>query len=366
MSKKISLFVFLFCILPLTSMLVPGLVCAGSKTKAAGPGGAGAVMFILDASGSMWGQVNGKAKIAIAKEVMRKLVDGLPQGMQVGLTAYGHRRKGDCGDIEILIEPGTLDRNAFKAKVEAINPKGKTPIMESVLQAAKAMRYTESRATVVLVSDGLETCASNPCALAAKLAKAGVDFTVHVIGFAISKDEQERLRCLADATGGMFISANDAKGLLSALNTTMAKVKQAPKAVVATPGKATLQAPAQVPVGKAFLVKWQGPDSKGDYVALVRKGDKDSVEITYAYTKTGNPVRLTAPGEKGDYELRYVHGHTSKVIGRAAIKLTPVTASVQTVAKAQAAQKNTGEVAGTGIQGRLHLHFEARSGSGQL
>ena len=56
----------------------------------------GNLVFILDASGSMWGQVEGKAKIDIAKEVLAGLIMDLPEGLNVGLVAYGHRRKGAC------------------------------------------------------------------------------------------------------------------------------------------------------------------------------------------------------------------------------------------------------------------------------
>ena len=168
------------------------------------------VVFVLDASGSMWGQIDGKAKITIAKEVMNKLIDSLPDDMRVGLFAYGHRSKGDCRDIEMLIPVGPLNRSAMKSRIAALNAKGKTPLTDAVRQAAEALRYTEEKATVILVSDGLETCEGDPCKLAAELAAKGVDFKVHVIGFDMTKEEQARLSCLADKTGGLFLAAGNA------------------------------------------------------------------------------------------------------------------------------------------------------------
>jgi Mg-chelatase subunit ChlD len=162
------------------------------------------MVLVLDASGSMWGQLQGEAKIAIAKKVMADLIATIPPSFQTGLTVYGHRRKGDCDDIEMIIPVGPHNAREMTAKVQAISPKGKTPLSAAVKQAAEALRYTEERATVVLVSDGLETCDIDPCELAAELAMSGVDFTVHVIGFDISVGDQERLRCLADKTGGCF------------------------------------------------------------------------------------------------------------------------------------------------------------------
>src|SRR5690606_37219535 len=81
-------------------------------------------ILVLDASGSMWGQIEGRAKIEIAREVIAKLVDDLPANTELGLVTYGHRRKGDCEDIELLVEQGKLDREAFKKTVNAIQPKG--------------------------------------------------------------------------------------------------------------------------------------------------------------------------------------------------------------------------------------------------
>ena len=306
---------------------------------AADQGQAAKVIFVLDASGSMWGQIQGKAKITIAKEVMNQLVDQLPKGMNVGLIAYGHRRKGDCQDIETILPVGPLNKAAFKGAIKKLNAKGKTPLSAAVTKAAKELRYTEDRAMVVLVSDGLETCAAAPCTLAAELARSGVDFTVHVVGFAVSKEEQERLRCMADRTGGMFLSADNAVELKNALLKTVARMKKPPAPVVKDPGKAKLTGPASVKVGSVFMVKWQGPNSRGDYVEIGPKDPKRKGAKDYAYVKSGNPVRLTVPGKPGAYELRYIHAASRKIIGRTDIKATPVKAAVQAPDQVDAAQK---------------------------
>src|SRR5690606_17493090 len=110
-------------------------------------------ILVLDASGSMWGQIDGKAKIEIAREVIGELIDGLPENTELGLVTYGHREKGDCEDIELLVEPAKLDRVAFKKTVNAIQPKGMTPLTASVVFAAEQLRSTERKATVILVTD---------------------------------------------------------------------------------------------------------------------------------------------------------------------------------------------------------------------
>ena len=121
-------------------------------------------ILVLDASGSMWGQIEGQPKIAIAREAVGAMLDGW-NGGDLGLVAYGHRRKGDCEDIELLIEPAGFDAAALRQQANALNPKGMTPISAAVRQAAEHLRFTERKATVILVSDGEETCHADPCAV---------------------------------------------------------------------------------------------------------------------------------------------------------------------------------------------------------
>ena len=193
-----------------------------------------AAILVLDGSGSMWGQIDGVAKITIAQEVMGELMTTLPADLDLGLTVYGHRRKGDCSDIETLVMPGPGTRAAIISAVNGIKPKGKTPMADAVVAAAKALRHHENAATVILVSDGIETCAPDVCAVARELEATGVDFTAHVVGFDV-KDPTARaqFQCMAEATGGKFLSAASADELGTAL-TQVSDIKQ-PPAPEATP-----------------------------------------------------------------------------------------------------------------------------------
>lgn len=191
------------------------------------PGDAQSAMMVLDGSGSMWGQIDGVAKIEIARNVIGDMLSDWNDGVHLGVIAYGHREKGACSDIETLVNVGPVDKAALMAKVNAISPKGKTPISASVRKAAEALKYTEEKATVILVSDGLETCNADPCALANELEAAGVDFTTHVIGFDVNKEEEASLACLAENTGGRYMRASNASELTTALAETVQTVTQA-------------------------------------------------------------------------------------------------------------------------------------------
>ena len=176
-------------------------------------------ILVLDGSGSMWGQIEGEAKISIARTVVGDLLGEIPADMELGLTVYGHRRKGDCGDIESLVPVGANTTEAIRDAVNGIKPKGKTPLSAAVLAAAEELKYTEEKATVILVSDGRETCDVDPCALGQQLEETGVDFTAHVVGFDVSEaQDKAQLQCLAENTGGSFVSAANATELKDALS----------------------------------------------------------------------------------------------------------------------------------------------------
>lgn len=127
------------------------------------------VLVVFDGSNSMWGQIDGTAKIEIARGVMENLLGDWVEDRNVGLMAYGHRTRGDCGDIEELVEPGAQSRSDILDQINGITPTGKTPLTDAVEQAAKRLSYTDTPATVVLISDGLGSCERDPCALAAAL-----------------------------------------------------------------------------------------------------------------------------------------------------------------------------------------------------
>lgn len=172
-----------------------------------------ATMLVLDGSGSMWGQIDGIAKIEIARDAIGRMLADWPDDRALGLMAYGHRREGDCGDIETLLPSGPLDRGAVEAALQGVTPRGKTPVGASVRAAADAVGRSGS---VVVVTDGLENCGADLCDLGEELAEQDTGLTAHVIGFDVD-DASGQLSCLAEATGGRYIAASDAASLTDAL-----------------------------------------------------------------------------------------------------------------------------------------------------
>lgn len=183
------------------------------------------VMIVLDASGSMLGKSGGTIKINAARSVLKQVVPGIPQEVSVGLTAYGHRRKGDCKDIEMLYPAENTDRQALLHTVEALNPKGETPIAASLRMVVNRLKGSEKETTIILVSDGNETCDKNPCAVVRELKASGINFVMHVVGFDVNDAQKQQLDCLARAGGGRYFSASDTASLLAAMQAISREVK---------------------------------------------------------------------------------------------------------------------------------------------
>ena len=189
-----------------------------------GPAHAGSnILFILDGSNSMWGKVEGEAKIKTAQKVMGKLLADLPKDTGVGFMAYGHRKEKACDDIEVLSPIAKGNAQALAAKIDALQPKGKTPIAGALKKSLAILsKHKGDDNYVVLVSDGVETCGGDPCAAAKALADAGIHARVHVVGFAVGESERKALSCISTMGKGRYFSAANA----AQLTTAFAEVKK--------------------------------------------------------------------------------------------------------------------------------------------
>jgi Ca-activated chloride channel family protein len=201
--------------------LFPALAVCGALFLPLAAQADGKSIIVLDASGSMWGQIEGRAKLEIAREALGSVLSGIDPATEIGLIAYGHREKGSCEDIELVVPPAAGTAQAITDAANAMKFLGKTPLSEAVKRAAAELRSTEEAATVILITDGIETCEADPCALGAELEASGVDFTAHVVGFGLTEEEGRAVACLAENTGGKYIQASDAGQLVEALKTTV-------------------------------------------------------------------------------------------------------------------------------------------------
>lgn len=223
-------------ILPLAAVLaLPGPLAAQEKLDEK-------AVLVLDASGSMWGQMDGVSKIDMARGAVRQLLTKWDKEVQLGVTAYGHREEGNCSDIEAVVPVGEADVSSVEGAFEKIQPKGKTPLAASVRQAAESLNYKEDKATIILVSDGMENCDADPCAVARELEATGKDLTVHVIGLDVNDREMANVRCVADSTGGRVFKTNTVLEFYDAMDDMTEEVGQSEAAKPGKDGEASGEA----------------------------------------------------------------------------------------------------------------------------
>lgn len=293
-------------------------------------------IIVFDGSGSMWGQIDGKAKHEIAREALRNMLENAPDSMTLGLMAYGHREKGSCTDIEMLVPLGQNNKADILQAVQNMKFLGKTPLSAAVQQAATVLRYTEDKATVILITDGEETCQADPCQLGTELKESGVDFTAHVVGFGLNQQQGEQVACLAHNTGGQYFEASNAANLTKAVNAALQATQAAPAVKEPTPAPpttpslplATIDAPEIAKAGTIIAITWSGPNNSGDYITIVKPEAKDDEYGVYSRTSSGTTLELQAPDALGSHEIRYVQNEDRKVLARQKIELTPVEATV--------------------------------------
>lgn len=195
------------------------------------------VLFILDASDSMNERIGRQTKIQAAKDVILKTIQSMPPHVRVGLRVYGHRlgkrgitfhgpfgsymTGGDmCRQTQLLVPPAVNNRASIAGQMLNVQAIGKTPITYSLREAVNNDFYgVPGKKTIILVSDGRETCSHNPCDLVLDMVRHQVDIKINTIGFG-TKDRiaDDQLKCIALATKGKFYRADTAAELAKSLH----------------------------------------------------------------------------------------------------------------------------------------------------
>jgi hypothetical protein len=241
------------------------------------------VYLILDASGSMLARVGERRKIAVAQEALVGLVGALPADATVALRTYGHRRADDCGDVQLLAQPGPLYREGLIAQIQAITPVNlsRTPIAAALQATALDLAAMPGETLVVLVSDGEESCGGDPAAAAAAIRAARPDVRVSVVGFDIAPELRERLAGIALAGGGLYVDAADVGQLKAALRQVTAPSFRVLDPAGAEVGRGLLGEGIELPRGRYTLLVGGDPVLLQEQVE-VREGQATSVTIADA------------------------------------------------------------------------------------
>lgn len=186
-------------------------------------------MIVFDASGSMAGNMVQGLFSAITRidEVRKALAQVLPNAAKfrkIGLITYGPGPYAQC-NVSLDFRPMPNAAEPIMSVVNALNPAGKTPLVEAVKRAAQVLDY---QGTIVLLTDGEETCGGAPCDLGKLLKASGTGrLTVHVIGYQLrgfrwtGAQSFLDVKCLAEETGGLYITAENRQDLIKAFEKTL-------------------------------------------------------------------------------------------------------------------------------------------------
>ena len=250
--------------------------------------------IILDLSGSMKLPLGQSTRIATARKVLQEVLDKIPDDLNVGLRVYAHRygsrQKDTCTDTELVSPIVKLDRRRIVAVANRLQPRGETPLVYSILQAPADLKAVGG-GSLIVITDGEETCGGDPAKAARQLEDSGVPITLNIVGFTLSgKQTEQELSAFAEATGGQYYRAQDGEALGKAITT--AALTRISYAVYDAKGM-------QVAKGVA------GPLAEelepGAYKVVVRAGDQELTERVDV--ASGANVVLTVARRSGAFQL---------------------------------------------------------------
>jgi hypothetical protein len=221
------------------------------------------VLVVLDASGSMNAQLpEGRTRLEAAKAAVGDVVGSLAPDTRLALRVYGHQStpdKKNCEDSELVAGFAQLSQGkaALLDKVAGLKARGYTPITLSLQLAAQDIANEPSaERTVVLVSDGRETCRADPCVAARALAAADVKLVVHTIGLGVDAAARSQLQCIASVVRGSYFDAGSRSELAAVLGKAAVAPKRAEVTIKVTIPKAAptgiLAIPAMKDMGEIY------------------------------------------------------------------------------------------------------------------
>ena len=146
------------------------------------------ILFLLDGSGSMYAKMGKDNRITVAKRLLTRLVDSLEtqSKVELALRVYGHqspKTDRNCKDTKLEVAFERNNHRRIKEEIAGLRPKGTTLIAYSLQEAAYDFPKTPGvRNIIILITDGIEECDGDPCAVSLALQKQGVVLRPFIIG----------------------------------------------------------------------------------------------------------------------------------------------------------------------------------------
>ncbi len=211
------------------------------------PGDISDFVVILDCSGSMNDRLtDGGSKWDAARGAALRLISSVPAGRRLSLIVYGVDLSRKCHSIDVvrpLTELGAKDRQELALFIEQLQALGHTPMAGALEAAGTQLETASGMSTIVLITDGMETCHGDPVAVAAGLAKRFPNLRggIQVVGFCLGDNESREVGRIAAAGNGQYYDARTAQQLLDSIRKIEARVvPPAPRQTVSLEGVSLL------------------------------------------------------------------------------------------------------------------------------
>jgi Ca-activated chloride channel family protein len=189
------------------------------------------ILFLVDASYSMKEKFgSGERKMNAAKQVLESALTRIPGDVNIGLRVFGQTYMGapqaDCQQTALLVSLGSHNRNALIQAIRTIQPAGLTPLEFALRTCAEEdfSRVPGSK-TIILISDGEESCGGDPCRFIRQLPSFGIKLKLDVVGLQLKNNRraQEQLHCVAESSGGKYYDANSVDDLIDSVSRSVDK-----------------------------------------------------------------------------------------------------------------------------------------------
>ncbi len=259
------------------------------------------ILFVLDASGSMYATMDKDNRINVAKRILTKLMDSLERakGVEVALRVYGHNSppsKHDCKDTKLEVPFSPHNHGAIKKEVAKIVPKGTTLIAYSLQQAAYDFpKEPNIRNVIVLITDGIEECQGDPCAVSEALQANGVILRPFIVGIGGTEDFRKAFECV-----GRYYDANTEADFDNVLNVVVSQALN--NTTVQVNLLDVHSKPTETNVNMSFYDMHSGAMVYNYIHTLNEKGNPDTLPLDPIY-KYKMVVHTIPPVEKSNIEI---------------------------------------------------------------
>lgn len=177
------------------------------------------MLFLLDASGSMYAEWGSSIRMEVAKKMLVGLIDSLKvdNKLELALRVYGHQyhlKYKNCQDSKLEVPFRQNNHDEIINRLRRIQPQGVTPIAYSLEQAANDFKADPAyRNVIIIITDGIESCGGDPCAVSQSLQKKNIFLKPFVIGLGMKDEEKKEFACV-----GQYYDAKDVAQFRQVLN----------------------------------------------------------------------------------------------------------------------------------------------------